>query len=108
RKAEEMGYKPDPMLAALANYRRGKNTIPITASIAWLNAWPEPEKLRGFKEFDCYWQGAFAAAEKFGYRLEEFQFGKGFTPERLHQILSTRGIRGMLIPPHQNDPDWGG
>lgn len=104
--AEEMGYRPDPMLAALANYRRGREQHPISAAVAWINAWPAPEDLRHFKEFDFYWQGAFKAAEKFGFRLEEFRVGRECSPRRLHQILSTRGIRGILLPPHQMEPDW--
>ncbi|MBK1827655.1 LacI family DNA-binding transcriptional regulator [Haloferula rosea] len=105
-KAEELGYQPDPMLAALATYRRSRTDQPITASIAWINAWPDPKDLRAHREFDSYWQGASKAAEKFGYRLEEFRLDANFTPERLHQILDTRGIRGLLLPPHHNQPDW--
>lgn len=103
---EEVGYRPDPMLAALAHYRLTKSEAPITASIAWINGWPEPERLRKHREFDFYWQGAHAAAEKFGYRLEEFQLGREMSPQRLHQILSTRGVRGILLPPHQIAPEW--
>ena len=33
--------------------------------------------------------------------------GVVLTAERLHQILSARGIRGLLLPPHWNQPDWG-
>jgi LacI family transcriptional regulator len=106
--AAEMGYRPDPMLAALANYRRGRETHPITAGIAWINAWPDGDALRKHKEFDFYWQGARMAAEKFGFRLEEFRLGRDCSPKRLHQILSTRGIRGILLPPHQIEPDWSG
>ncbi len=104
--AEQMGYRPDPMLAALANYRRGSENKAISAGIAWINAWTEPDELRSLKEFDHYWHGAFKAAEKFGYRLEEFRIGKECSPKRLHQILSTRGIRGILLPPHGFTPDW--
>ena len=32
--ADDMGYRPDPMLTALANYRKGQTTEPITALIA--------------------------------------------------------------------------
>lgn len=105
--AEEMGYRPDPMLAALASYRRSKESQPITAGVAWINAWSRPDELRAHREFDFYWKGASKAAEKFGYRLEEFRLGRDGSPKRLHQILSTRGIRGILLPPHQVDPDWG-
>ncbi|MEO7099208.1 MAG: LacI family DNA-binding transcriptional regulator [Luteolibacter sp.] len=105
--ALELGYKPDPMLAALSNYRKSKSDQPISAELGWINGWNDPKKLRTYKEFDLYWKGASAAANKFGYRLEEFCLGGDLTPKRLHQILSTRGIRGLLIPPHKDHPDWG-
>lgn len=105
--AEEMGYRPDPMLTALARYRQEKSEAPITAAIAWINAWDDPSNLRGYRDFDDYWKGAFAAAEKFGYRLEEFRLDAKHTPQRLHQILTARGIRGMLLPPQRPHPEWG-
>jgi LacI family transcriptional regulator len=104
--AEQVGYRPDPMLTALASYRQSKSNPSIQAAIAWVNAWPEPESLRTYREFDAYWHGASAAAEKFGYRLEEFRVGRECSPRRLHQILSTRGIRGLLLPPHRIQPEW--
>lgn len=106
KEAEAMGYRPDPMLAALANYRRDRESKAISAGVAWINAWRNPDELRSHKEFDFYWQGAFKAAEKFGFRLEEFRIGKDCSPKRLHQILTTRGIRGILLPPHPTEPDW--
>ena len=107
RTAEAMGYRPDPMLAALANYRRGREIKPVSSCVAWINAWPKPEKLRALKEFDGYWRGASKAAEKFGFRLEEFRLGPDCSPKRLHQILRARSITGLLLPPHQTEPDWG-
>jgi len=68
--AQEMGYRPDAMLSALAHYRRGNMASPITAEIAWINHWPDPKKLRRVYEFDLYWQGAVAEADRCGYRLE--------------------------------------
>jgi len=104
--AEQSGYRPDPMLTALAQYRKGKSDTTISSGIAWINAWTDPAKLRNYREFDLYWKGASAAAEKYGYRLEEFRFGEQYTPKRLHQILSTRGIRGILLPPQSPQPEW--
>lgn len=105
--AFEMGYQPDPMLAALAQYRKGKSTAPISAAIAWINTWNPPDNLRKHREFNAYWEGAEKAAAKFGYRLEEFRLGEGYTPERLNQILTARGITGILLPPQRPHPDWG-
>ncbi|MES2477146.1 MAG: LacI family DNA-binding transcriptional regulator [Verrucomicrobiota bacterium] len=105
--ADEVGYRPDPMLSALSSYRRSKASASFRSVIGWLNAWKDPDQLRGYEEFDAYWNGAYQAAEKLGYRLEEFRLGNGCSPARLHQILSARGIRGLLLPPHSKHPDWG-
>lgn len=104
--AEEMSYRPDPMLAALANYRKDKRQLPVTSSIAWINAWPEPDQLRNHREFDLHWEGVQEAALKHGYRLEEFRQQGAITLRRLDQILSSRGIKGILIPPHTFHPEW--
>src|SRR5215217_2072631 len=98
--AEELGYRPDPMLSALSSYRLGKVEPSFRAVIGWINSWPEPEQLRAHEEFDAYWKGASTAAGKLGYQLEEFRVGKALSPARLHQILSTRGVQGLLLPPH--------
>lgn len=98
--AERMGYSPDPMLSALANYRQQKDNQGIHSALAWLNQWPEKEKLREHKEFDAYWNGAEEAASKLGFRLEEFHITKELSSARLLTIFKTRNIRGILIPPH--------
>ncbi len=110
RAAREMGYRPDPMLSALASYRLGKTKAPIQAELAWINCWPEPKRLRTFKEFDLYWEGAFGEAERVGYRLEEFCCPKDMSPQRLEKILLARNITGLLLTPAWSTvkPDWGG
>jgi LacI family transcriptional regulator len=97
--AREMGYRPDPMLNALAQYRHSRSAVPITAELAWINHWPNPKKLRSFKEFNLYWEGAFEEAERAGYRLEEFSLADGMSLDRLQKILRARNIRGLLLPP---------
>jgi LacI family transcriptional regulator len=107
--ADEMGYRPDPMLQALAAYRGRKATPPIHSALAWIDAWPRAGELRRHKEFDLYWKGASEGAAKLGYRLEEFRLDRQMTPLRLHRIFRTRGIRGILLPPHGPfQPDWQG
>lgn len=105
--AQEMGYTPDPHLAALAAYRRANAPAAIRSAIAWINHWEQPERLRKHREFDLYWQGAAQAAKRFGYSLEEIRWSADYSAQRFEQILLTRGIRGVLIPPHQTPPDWG-
>ena len=107
RVAAEMGYVPDPLLAALASYRAQIRPAKLQNALAWLNHWEQPERLRKLREFDAYWRGAEAAARRFGYRLEEIRWEPEFSARRFEQILLTRAIRGVLIPPHPAVPDWG-
>jgi DNA-binding LacI/PurR family transcriptional regulator len=108
RVAREMGYSPDPMLSALAIYRAKIQPTKLQNAIAWINHWEQPEKLRkAHREFDAYWSGAEKAARHFGYRLDEIRWEAAFSAKRFEQILLTRGIRGVLIPPHPSVPDWG-
>ncbi|HXI85444.1 MAG TPA: LacI family DNA-binding transcriptional regulator [Verrucomicrobiae bacterium] len=109
RTAQEMGYRPDAMLSALAHYRRSNTASRITAEIAWINHWPDPKKLRRVGDYDLFWQGAAAEADRNGYRLEEFPLDEKMPPERLERILLARNVPGILIPPwwHGKYPDWG-
>jgi DNA-binding LacI/PurR family transcriptional regulator len=106
--AKELGYEPDPFLATLASYRAQVHPPKVQSAIAWINHWEQPERLRGaHREFDAYWHGANAAARRFGYRLDEIRWESDYSAKRFEQILLTRGIRGVLIPPHAIPPDWG-
>jgi len=107
RYAEKAGYHPDPMLEALAYHRRRKAGRSVKARIAWINAEGDADRLRGCPEFAGYWKGANAAAEKWGFRIEEFRMGREVAPERLHRVLKARRIRGILLPPHAHQPSWG-
>lgn len=99
RVAREMGYQPNAMAAGLAQFKRDSKVKPIEHSMAWLNFWPDPKSLRHYREFDLYWKGAAASAEKFGYRLEEFAVSADMPLRRLENILLARGITAVLLPP---------
>jgi DNA-binding LacI/PurR family transcriptional regulator len=104
--AREMGYRPNPAASELSRHKRNSSMTPNHAALAWINAWQPPDKLRSYKQFDYYWNGAEEAALKLGYHLEEFRIEGSVTPERLHRILESRGIRGVLLPPQSPHPDW--
>ena len=95
-KADEMGYTPDPMLAALAQYRKSEQQKPSQAVLAWINPLRDPENLRSRKEFALYLDGATKAAERLGYRLEEF-FTKNMSLQRMESVFKARNIQGIII-----------
>lgn len=97
--ARSLGYRPDPMLTALSQYRHSRASTSVQSAIAWLNLWPDPRQLRSYGEFDAYWHGAIAVAEAHGYRLEEFSPAPRFPLARIEQVLLTRNVQGILIPP---------
>ncbi len=106
--ARELGYEPNPMAAGLAQFKRTSKIVPVQSVLAWLNLWPDPKQLRSFREFEGYWRGAAACAEKFGYRLEEFVCHASLHCARLEKILLARGIQGILLPPFPSalGPEW--
>ena len=106
--AEEMGYRPDPSLSALAAYRFAKQSHKIQSALAWVNRYKDPKQWRKFGELKAYWTGAEKAAERFGYHLEEIIWAPDSPLKRLEKILETRGVRGILMPPHHFPLDWSG
>ncbi len=98
--AESMGYRPDPMLAALNAYRQANRPVHYQASLAWVHNWANPENLYGCEEFNQYYMGACDRAAERGYNVEEFALAsEGITIDRLHRILRARNIQGTLLAP---------
>ncbi len=102
--ADEMGYKPDPLLRALSNYRSSQRTPSYQGTIAWINNHPDFRQMEAIGRYGGlygdYFLGAKARAEECGYKLEEFWLREpGLTRARVSSILRARGIRGVLIAP---------
>lgn len=98
KKAEEMGYQPDPMLSALSHYRLTSREKPVQATIAWVNPLEHPEKLLEQEEFALYWKGAEEIAQRLGFNLEQFTTQE-LSLARMDTIFKTRSIKGLLIAP---------
>lgn len=95
-KAEEMGYRPDPMLQALVKYRHENNPRKSTPTIAFLSHQGPLKSLRNTGGWP-YYAGALAQAEHLGYQLQFFWHAEpGISDRRWTQILLTRNIH-MLI-----------
>lgn len=93
--ADEMGYRPNPLLSALGANLRQRRTAEFSATLAYIVRADSPAERR--RE---HLAGAFEAASAQGYRLEEFVVGSaGLNPERLNDILFTRNVQGVIIGP---------
>lgn len=110
--ADALGYRPDPVLSALVAYRHAKQTKNHAGTIAWLSNYGQGYHWRKIPLFRDYFEGAVQQAQLLGYRLEEFDLrSKGMNPRRAQEILYSRGIQGILIPPQKTahsiiELDW--
>lgn len=96
--AQTMGYRPDPLISALLARRFQKQGSEI-GTIAYVTAFSTRDGWReGF--FGEVFEGAKAQAIKRGYLLEPFWLREPkMTGRRLSEILISRGIRSLLLPP---------
>ncbi len=99
RLAAEMGYRPNPLVSALmTSRRRGGRSAEHGSVLCYLTSGESWDDWRGFTP--QFQPAAAARAKALGYRLEPFWlFEPGQRPERLAQILLSRGIFGVLVAP---------
>lgn len=110
--ARQLGYAPDAMLTALAAYRSTRVPAASPTSIAWLTNHHTQEGWRSYTPCNVdYFEGASERARERGYKLEHFWLAQpGMTGRRMAEILRTRGVMGILLPPQERmcaiDFDW--
>ncbi|MEO7097839.1 MAG: LacI family DNA-binding transcriptional regulator [Luteolibacter sp.] len=107
--AARLGYRPNAMATALAHHRHQSRFHPVQAALAFINTYPDPAELHAKPSFRECWRGAIMAAEKFGYRLEEFCVNDKQPLKRLERQFLTRNIRGIIIgplPPGESGVNW--
>jgi DNA-binding LacI/PurR family transcriptional regulator len=93
--AEQMGYRPNPLLSALGANLRRRRMGEFSATLAYLVRADTPAERR--REHVA---GALQAATTQGYRLEEFVVGEaGMSPDRLDEVLLARNVQGVVIAP---------
>jgi LacI family transcriptional regulator len=100
--AHQLGYQPDAMLAALCAYREQKQVSDRRGVIGWLT---NHDTELGWRTSACnrdYFEGASSRAAERGYVLECFWLAQpGMTGARMSQILWTRNIQALLLPPQE-------
>ena len=97
-----LGYQPDPSLAALCVYRSAKRPVQARATLAWLTNYRTESHWKASACNCDYHEGACQRARERGYRLEPFWLAApGMNGARMSEILWTRGIQGVLLPPQE-------
>ncbi len=100
RTAQALGYRANPLVAALMSARRNRRGPNYQATLAYLTTYT-PERAAVFaRDFGQLLVGARERARTQGYRIEEFNLhDPALTAQRMTEILRTRGIHGVLVAP---------
>ncbi|MDF9827852.1 LacI family transcriptional regulator [Ereboglobus sp. PH5-5] len=103
RVAEKLGYKPDLRISSLmANVRRGRGLGKgETIALVWMNTPKDLSKLpeNWHQAGKNFLLGVTRRAEQVGCAVDQFWLSdkEGMRPERLHRILVSRGISGLVF-----------
>jgi LacI family transcriptional regulator len=98
--ARAAGHVPNARLAEMMREVRQSGAREYRATLGMISLYPEEEPWRersNWEHLARFVQGAQAAAEAHGYKLESLWLKEpGMTPARLGGILEARGIKGLL------------
>ncbi len=110
--AEEMGWRPNPAVAAWMAHRRSISPVEGREGIVFLNSWPDPEEWRSSPWMTRYVEGARERAAELGYGFDEIHCTEmAAGSRRLQKVLEARGIRGVIVgslheTSREPDLDW--
>ncbi|MCX6955969.1 MAG: LacI family DNA-binding transcriptional regulator [Verrucomicrobia bacterium] len=99
RIADRLGYRPDPLLAALNLYRSARLPPRAATTMAFLLNFRDRDELSAWHPHRLFLEGARRQAEQMGYRVEPFYVQPTLAGEgpRVERILRARGIVGVII-----------
>lgn len=98
--ANRLGYRPNPMVAALMTQLRHGREVKRPSIIAYVTAYPTEDGWKRPGPFGAFREGARKRAEALGYTLEDWWLRRpGMTEQRFCDILDTRNIHGLVIAP---------
>lgn len=98
--AEELGYRPNPLVSALMTQLRDVRRVPQQTTLAYITAYPTIDGWRRPGPFVEFFDGAKQRAEALGYTMEEWwALQPGMSSQRLSDILFNRNIHGLLVAP---------
>jgi LacI family transcriptional regulator len=97
--AKELGYRADPFLSMLVNYRRNVRAPKRTATIAYVTNYPDGTPWRNWPVFRDFYAGVSGRAAELGYGVEEFSLREAGNLRRAADILRNRGYLGVVLAP---------
>ncbi len=97
--AKKMGYRPDPAMSALAEYRRRSRPVSAFSQLAFVTDYPE-KNMPFWGYVDEFLAGAQKRGTEYGYEVIPYWLREGgCTRKQASSILFNRGVKGLLVAP---------
>lgn len=101
--AQELNYRPNPMVGSLMAYLRTAQDPKYCGNIGFVTGFKSENDWRTWGSYSQYYAGAESRLDELGFKLEHFWLREpGMTAQKLSRILSLRGIEGVIIGPLPN------
>lgn len=97
RIVDEMGYRPNPLVAALMSQLRDGRPPVAACNLAWLDFFGTGGEWQQDPVQRAFYMGAQQRAEARGYALSRVLVA-GRSADRLGILLRNRGVGGVLVP----------
>lgn len=97
--AEELGYRPNPLVSALMQLRRSGQTPASISNLAFLHNYQTQEYWRQFPHCVEMFTGAERRATELGFNLTPVWANPQGSADSLTKILLNRGVVGIVLPP---------
>jgi LacI family transcriptional regulator len=96
--ARHLGYRPDPMLAALNFYRASRHAVKAPPPMAFLLNFADAREFADSYPHRMFLEGARRQSELLGYHLDVFYLGHGADAgAQIQRVLRARGITGVIL-----------
>ena len=96
--AQQIGYRPDPVLARIAASRWRTRQNPSDSVVAFVVS-PHPWHADNVEMSPALRLSAAEVGEQLGYRVERFKLHDYTNPKNLARVLFHRGIRAVIFGP---------
>ncbi|WP_269541174.1 LacI family DNA-binding transcriptional regulator [Cerasicoccus fimbriatus] len=100
RIAEEIGYRPNPMVSALMQSLRQSHGSAKSANLGFVHSFEDPDIWRCHLYYRKLFEGAEQRANEMGYNLTPVWGAEpGLSVDRMTHILRSRSVLGLIIGP---------
>jgi len=103
--AEALGYRYNPLLGEVMRSARRRVSHHYLGTLAYVTPYDDVEEWRATPTLCRHWSAARDQAARFGFGMSEFALtSHGMTARRLGEILTARGISGVLLAAFPKEP----